>query len=78
MTTMWMMMPGTTQHAYPTIIKSIKNQGTGGRPSNVAFRCDWLVVRQLAVEKNWIARVTTSSPESFVCFVKGSALTFFS
>src|ERR1700679_2126018 len=41
-----------------------------GRPSNVAARGDWLVVRQFSVEKNWIARVTTSSPERVVCLVR--------
>src|ERR1700722_962202 len=53
------------------------NHGMGGRPSNVALRGDWLVVRQFSVEKNWIARVTTSSPERFVCFVRTeSAIVF--
>jgi hypothetical protein len=29
------------------MFRSIKSHGTGGRPSNVAARGDWLVVRQL-------------------------------
>lgn len=52
------------------IVRSIMNQGMGGRPSNVALRVHWLVVRQFSVEKNWIARVTTSSFERLVCLVR--------
>jgi FkbM family methyltransferase len=60
----------SVQVAYPTMVMSIMNQGMGGRPSKVAARGDWLVVRQFSVEKNWIARVTTSSPGRVVCLVR--------
>jgi hypothetical protein len=38
----------------------------GTRPAKVTARADWLVTRQFCVEKNWMARVVTSSPESDV------------